>query len=115
MDGSSRTVLHNTNLQTPYALTIDYATQTLYWADYALNKLESSRTDGTNRQLLNSNLRDPYGITFFAGSLYWTDWTYNGIYSTLSNSPNSITSLLYLGVDPYGIHVLDERVQFEGI
>ena len=115
MDGHRRTSLHTTNLQTPYALAIDYATQTLYWADYALNKLESSRTDGSNRRLLNSNLRDPYAMTFFAGKLYWTDWSYNGIYSTLANSPNSITSLLYLGVDPYGIQVYDKDAQFEGI
>ena len=114
MDGSARTTLHTTNLQTPYALAIDYATQTLYWADYALNKLESSRTDGSNRRLLNTNLRDPYAMTFFAGKLYWTDWSYNGIYSTLSNMSSGITSLLFLGVDPYDIHVIDERVQLEG-
>lgn len=114
MDGTNRTALHNTNLQTPYALAIDYATQTLYWSDYALNKLESSRTDGSNRRLLNTNLRDPYGMTFFNDNLYWTDWSYNGIYSTLSSIPSSITSLLYLSVDPYDIHVIDKGVQFEG-
>lgn len=115
MDGSGRRTLHSTNLQTPYALAIDYATQTLYWSDYALNKLESSSTDGSNRRLLNSNLRDPYAMTFFEGKLYWTDWSYNGIYSTLASSPNSITSLLSLGVDPYDIQVIDKDIQFEGI
>ena len=114
MDGSSRMALHTTNLQTPYALTIDYATQTLYWMDYALNKLESSSTDGSNRRLLRSNLQNPYGMVFYVGKLYWTDWTYNGIYSTLSSNPSSITSLLPLSVDPYGIHVLDDIVQYEG-
>ena len=115
MDGSSRTALHTTNLHTPYALAIDYTTQTLYWADYALNKLESSNTDGSNRRLLNSNLRDPYAMTFFDGKLFWTDLSYNGIYSTLSSRPSSITSLLLLNVDPYGIHVIDEEVQFDGM
>lgn len=114
MDGTGRTALHTTNLNAPYALAIDYITQTLYWADYNLNKLESSITDGSNRRLLNSNLRDPYAMTFFAGKLYWTDWSFNGIFSTLSNNPSSITSLLYLRVDPYGIQVFDEDVQFEG-
>ena len=79
MDGRDHQPLHTTNLHTPYALAIDYATQTLYWADYTLNKLESSMTDGTNRRLLNSNLRDPYAMTFYNGNLYWTDWAYNGI------------------------------------
>lgn len=114
MDGSDHTILHDTSLHTPYALTIDYATQTLYWADFALNKLESSSTDGSNRTLLNSNLRDPYAMIFFDGQLFWTDWSYNGIYSTLSDSPSNITSGLFLNADPYGIQVYDEVVQFEG-
>ena len=114
MEGSGRSAIIATNLQTPYGLTIDYETQTLYWADYALNKLESSNTDGSNRRLLTTNIQDPYAITFFAGKLYWTDWSYNGIYSTLTGSPSSVTSLLYLGVDPYGIQVMDKDIQFEG-
>lgn len=114
MDGTGRRALHNTNLHTPYALAIDYATQTLYWADYALNKLESSRTDGSNRRLLSTNLRDPYALTFFDRKLYWTDWSFNGIYSTLSDAPNAISSLLQLGGDGYGITVYDDDVQFEG-
>ena len=111
MDGTSRTVLHSTNLQTVYALAIDYDTQTLYWADYSLNKLETSGVDGSNRRLLSSSLRDPYGMVFFEGTLYWTDWSYNGIYSTRTSSPSTITALLSLGVDPYGIHVYDKSVQ----
>ena len=114
MEGRNRTALHTTNLQTPYALTIDYATQTLYWADYALNKLESSNTDGSNRRLLTTNIRDPYFMTFFEGTLYWGDLSYNGIYSALSSSPSSVTSLLYIASDPYGIQVFDKDLQFEG-
>lgn len=108
MDGSNHTVLHNTSLNKPYALTIDYDTQTL------LNRLESSSTDGSNRMILNSNLRDPYAMTFFDGVIYWTDWSYNGIYSTLSDSPSNINSGLLLNADPFGILVYDEVVQFEG-
>ena len=115
MDGSNRTVLHDTNLHTPYALAIDYTTQTLYWADYALNTLESSNTDGSNRVLLNSNLRDPYAMAFFDGRLYWTDWSYNGIYSTTIDSPSNISSGLFLNADPFGILVYDEVIQSEGV
>ena len=114
MDGSGRMVIHSTNLQTPYALAIDYSTQTLYWADYALNKLETSGVDGSNRRLLNSNLRDPYSMVFFEGTLYWTDWAYNGIYSALTSSPTIVTSLLSIGNNPYGILVFDKNVQSEG-
>lgn len=53
-------------------------------------------------------------MIFYEGRLYWTDWSYNGIYSALVSAPNSITALLSLGVDPYGIQVIDDDVQFEG-
>ena len=114
MDGSNRMILHSTNLQTPYALAIDYESQTLYWADYSLNKLEMSEVNGSNRRLLNSNLRDPFSMVFFEGTLYWTDWGYNGIYSARTSSPTVVTSLLYLASDPYGIAVFDKNTQTEG-
>lgn len=47
MDGSTRMVLHETNLRDPYALTINYDEQMLYWADFTLNKIESSYVDGS--------------------------------------------------------------------
>ena len=36
MDGSDRSVIHNTSLVWPNAITLDIATQTLYWADAML-------------------------------------------------------------------------------
>ena len=51
MDGTSREVLHNTNLVWPTALTLDYDTQTLYWLDASLDKLETSHVNGSNRRL----------------------------------------------------------------
>lgn len=113
MDGHARMALHDTNLQTPYALSIDYTTQTLYWADSTLNKLESSRTDGTNRKSLNTNLGDPYAMAFFDGRLYMTDVGNDGIFSTMSTAQSSITPLILLP-DPYGIQIVDEGIQFKG-
>ena len=116
MDGSNRTELHSTNLQTPYALTIDYESQTLYWADYSLNRLESSNTDGSNRRLLTTtNIQSIYAISFFAGNLYWTDWHFNGIHTIPSSAPNNATFLLNFGGDPYDISVFYDEEQPQGI
>lgn len=115
MDGANRTELHSTNLQTPYALAIDYESQTLYWADYSLNRLESSNTDGSNRRLLTTtNIEGIHAMVFFAGNLYWTDWQFNGIHTTPSGAPNNATFLLNLGGDPYDIHILYDEQQPEG-
>ena len=115
MDGSAHSAIHTTNLQTPYALSIDYATQTLFWADSTLNKLESSSTDGTDRKSLNTNLGDPFAMAFYDGKLYWSDDGNDGIYSTRAVAQGSVTSVLPIGADVYGLKVIDEDLQIEGI
>ena len=115
MDGKNQTTIHSTNLQTPYALAIDYESETLYWADYSLNRLESSNTDGSNRRLLTTtNIQGIHSMAFFTGILYWTDWQFNGIHTTPSSSPSNATFLLNLGGDPYDIQVLYNEEQIEG-
>ena len=114
MDGSAHSAIHTTNLQTPYALSIDYASQTLFWADSTLNKLESSSTDGTNRRPLNTNLGDPFAMAFFDGKLYWSDDGNDAIYSTRAVVQDSVTSVLLLGSDVNGLKVVNEDLQIAG-
>ena len=115
MEGK-RTVLHNTNLESPYALTIDYDTQTLFWADSSLDRLESSSVDGSGRTLLTTvNIDSPFDITFYDGQLYWTDTSHDAILTTPLSSPNNVTFLTAsLGGDPYGIQLISNDRQPEG-
>ena len=109
MDGTSRTVLHSTNLVWPNALTLDYSSQTLYWMDASLDKLESSSVNGFNRRLLsrNSRIQHPFGITIYQSVLYWTDWQSNSILSARVTSPGTVSTVLSgLLLDPMGIHVV---------
>ena len=112
MDGNSRMVLHNTDLSDTYAITIDYENQVLYWADYTLNKIERSDTNGSNRVTLTSSVRDPFSITYYNERLFWGDNTLNKILSGTANSPGSGT---YVGgsvsYDVYGIHVISRDTQ----
>ena len=117
MDGTSRTVLHSTGLSTVYGLTLDYENQILYWADYSNNRIERSFTNGSNRVLVTSTgIVDPFGITFYNGRLYWTDWSHNAIYTlTLTlNTSSTVSRVLAVSGDPYGIHVVTQERQPEG-
>ena len=116
MDGGSRIALHSTSLSTPYGLTLDIDTQTLYWMDYSRNVLEKSNADGTNRAILTSRLiADPYFLDYYDGILYWGDFTYNRLLSTPVSSPNSVAYFgSSLGSDIYGIHVISPEKQREG-
>ena len=115
MDGTSRTAIHFTDLSTPYGLTLDIDTQTLYWADYSRNRLEKSNVDGSNRQVVTTtSILDPYHITYYDGILYWGDWAYNRLLMTPVNGPSSVTFLTTSASDPYGIQIIAEERQREG-
>ena len=116
MDGSDRTVLHDTDLFWPNGLTLDYEAQILYWADASLDKIESSGVDGTNRRLITQqNVFHPFAITVHENTLYWTDWQINSILARgLSPSENTITLYSGLITDPMGIQVITTERQSEG-
>lgn len=78
--GANRTIIHSTNLVSPNALTLDIPTQTLYWADATLDKVERSNVDGTDRVLLAQHgVVHPFGIVFANNTLYFTEWSDNTI------------------------------------
>ncbi len=113
MDGSDRQTLHNTSLTWPNALTLDIQTQVLYWADANLDRIESSNTDGTNRQLLTTTgIFHPFAMTSFDGAVYWTDWQLDAI---LVWKLDNVTILFdELPTEPMGIQVLSPDRQPPG-
>ena len=116
MDGNFRTTLHNTGLSNAYGLTLDYVSQILYWTDASSNKLESSAVNGSNRQVLVSSLRDPWSLTFYENTLYWTDTYFDSIYSLditdVTNSSVLVPQVVsYLGGDSQDIRVVSEDQQ----
>ena len=47
----------------------------MYWADGNTNKIEFSNLDGSQRQTIHQDVRAHYfGLTFYQGSIYYTDW-----------------------------------------
>ncbi len=117
MDGSGRQVLHSLGSANLYALTVDFDTQTLYWIDYNLERLEKSHTDGSNRVLLASDglIKNPFALTYYGGNLYWSDLSYNRLLTTSLANPTSIN---YLGGshsnDPWGAQAVSVERQREG-
>jgi hypothetical protein len=105
MDGSNHTVLHNTSLWWPNALVVDYDSQKLYWMDAALDKLETSSVDGSERRLLSqTHIYSPFSMTYLGGSLFWSDWTLNAILAApISNLTDVNIIFGSLLLDPMGL------------
>ena len=117
MDGTSREVLHNTNLVWPNALTLDYDTQILYWMDASLDKFESSNADGSNRRLLSTtHIYHPFGLTLYQDKFYWTDWQINAVLTAPINRPAAVSGVITgLYLDPMAICVVSVDRQPAGL
>ena len=117
MDGTSREVLHNTNLVWPNALTLDYDTQILYWMDAWLDKFESSNADGSNRRLLSTtHIYHPFGLTLCQNRFYWTDWLLNAVLTAPINRPTAVSVVIRgLTLDPMGIICVSLDRQLAGL
>ena len=117
MDGTSREVLHNTNLVWPNALTLDYDTQILYWMDASLDKFESSNADGSNRRLLSTtHIYHPFGITLYQNRFYWTDWQLNAVLTAPMNLSTAVSVVISgLQSRPMGISVVSVDKQPDGV
>ena len=118
MDGIESTVLHNTSLRWPNALTLDYDSQTLYWIDGRLDRIETSNVDGSERRvLMNESISRPFAVSFFQNQLYWSDWTGNMIRAMSLQMPNVVTVVNRfdpLTQDPFGIEVVTAARQPQG-
>ena len=107
MDGSSLLTLV-TGLNGPVHVTIDFASQRLYWTEYNGNKIQSGNLDGTDIQLvvqLPSNSY-PWGIAIASDGIYWGNSGNNKLQSSTTDGQDVQTlytetySILNLAVAP---------------
>ncbi len=123
MDGHNRTVLHSIHLVWPNALTADYITKSLYWADAKLKVIESSFYDGSQRRpVLLQGVRHAFAITLFENMLYWSEWETRSIFSTnkgvgryinkLEHTTENVTQVktdLFRPMDLHVVHPLRQQ------
>ncbi len=92
MDGTSNTVIfNNETVERPSALSLDYATETLYFVDSSRTFVAKSATNGTNVQVILSTFSENF-TSFFAKSMdvlegqpYITETSRNGVYTVVEN------------------------------
>lgn len=111
MDGSGRRSIVTGNLFWPNGLTVDQATNRLFWADAKLDTIEMSDLDGGSRQIILSSAADihPFGLALYQNVLYWTDWAKKSVLSLNLTSRNQ--QVVVTGLQkPMDIHVFDSSL-----
>ncbi|KAK0089198.1 hypothetical protein PV325_008510 [Microctonus aethiopoides] len=116
IDGTNRTIIIDKNLYEPVAVAIDHRSAKLYWLDDVEGvhfKVEKSNLDGTNRErLVYERHQQPVHIAVGRDKVYWTDWTYEGIWCiekdmTVKNSPRLWKSFENMDSHPTGLVARD--------
>ena len=118
MDGKDRRVLVDTELVWPNAITLDHQTQTLYWADANLDKIESSDIDGLFRRVIQNSrttIQHPFDIDVFKNRLYWSDWAFDRIVTLPLSRPGEVTFISeVLLTEPMAVRIVAEIRQPTG-
>ncbi|XP_059057986.1 low-density lipoprotein receptor-related protein 2 [Achroia grisella] len=110
MDGTNFTVILNweQDIAWPNALTIDYFTDRIYWADAHLDYIGSADLEGRHRHIVLSGTKVPhvFALSLFDDEIYWTDWNLKAISKANKHSGENLTVLRNTTHRPYDIHVV---------
>uniref|UniRef100_H2LL78 Low density lipoprotein receptor-related protein 2b n=1 Tax=Oryzias latipes TaxID=8090 RepID=H2LL78_ORYLA len=119
MDGNDVSAIITTKLEWPNALTIDYTTNKIFFADAHLNFLDFADMDGQNRhRAIAGTLPHVFAVSLFEDWVYWTDWNTHTVEKYVKNNvlkvlepqqmeANSVFLSLYLpGENPCSSHYL---------
>lgn len=111
---------NNTELRVewPNGLTIDFATEKLYWVDSVLDVLGRSELNGDNAEVLqditfeNSNIY-AYSLEFFGERLFWGEWLHEYVFSVVVGrlGAGPVETFRQFQSDPCAIRVVDQERQ----
>ena len=114
LDGSIKEHIITEEIAWPNALTIDYVTEKLFWADANFDYIAMADLNGKNRHVIvNSDLPHTFAITTFMERLYWTDWETNSIFSVEKFSGKKRTKLVTMAQRPMDLVVYHRMRQPE--
>ncbi|XP_066588132.1 low-density lipoprotein receptor-related protein 2 isoform X2 [Prorops nasuta] len=109
MDGSNftRILTWEDDIAWPNALTIDYFTDRIFWADAHLDYIAFADFEGHNRRIVLSGASVPhvFAITVFDDHIYWTDWNLKAISKAEKFSGGNLQVLRNTTHRPYDIHI----------
>lgn len=109
MDGSNftRILTWEQDIAWPNALTIDYFTDRIYWADAHLDYIAFTDLEGRNRHIVLSGAKVPhvFALSVFDDYVYWTDWNLKAILRANKFTGNDIQTLRNTTHRPYDVHI----------
>ncbi|XP_071941661.1 low-density lipoprotein receptor-related protein 1-like isoform X2 [Antedon mediterranea] len=115
MDGENVQKIVTYKLGWPNGLTIDYATNYIFWADAREDRIEMANSDGENRRtIIRQSSPHIFAITLFEDWIYWSDWENRTISKAHKYSGLNQTLLVTNRHRPMDLHVVHPLRQISG-
>ncbi|XP_064102114.1 low-density lipoprotein receptor-related protein 2-like [Macrobrachium nipponense] len=114
LDGTNIMVFRNVLLGWPNGLSVDYATDRIYWCDALLDHVQHANLDGTDVKTISSqSIRHPFSLVIFDDWLYVTDWRRDAILkmNKTDGSQEKIVAQVAESNRLYGIRIYSRRAQ----
>jgi low density lipoprotein receptor-related protein 5/6 len=106
-DEATRIILEEEKIYWPNALTVDYNSRLIYWADAKLQFIASMDYEGRNKRYYGEGkLNHPFAITFYRGKLFWSDW-HPGSIQVCELSSGCEPKVLANWKDPFDLQIWD--------
>lgn len=96
LDGTRREVIVTDENNWPTGITLDLASERLYWLGFKMHTISSCNFDGSKRTLILSSrkwISNAYAITMFQDSVYWSNYGQNAIIKANKLDGSSVTSV----------------------
>ncbi|CAB3367800.1 Hypothetical predicted protein [Cloeon dipterum] len=110
LDGSNFTYLLNweDGVAWPNALTIDYFSERLFWADAHLDYIAHVDFNGKNRHSVMAGTKVPhvFALSVFDDTLFWTDWNLKAVVRANKFTGADYKVMVNTTHRPYDIHVV---------
>ncbi|XP_035827354.1 low-density lipoprotein receptor-related protein 2 [Aplysia californica] len=98
----------------PNALTLDFETNRLWWADAHLDIIEYADLDGSHRHIVLEGVPHPFSISLFEDYMYWTDWNHLSIERANKYTGENHEILWNVTHRPMDVHVFHPLKQKPG-
>ncbi|CAB3408491.1 unnamed protein product [Caenorhabditis bovis] len=107
MDGTEIRIIVDKKLSSPHGLAIDRIRNDIYFGDHQMHHIERINLDTKERHIVVSNeVNKPFGIAYFNGYIYWSDWGTDSLkVLELNNHQSTPHTLHVFSRFPYGVTI----------
>ena len=86
-------LIQGSDIVWPNGLSVDYDENRIYWADARIDRIESIKLDGSDRQVAIASTQHSFGLAVDKEFIYWTDWLTKSIHRANKKNTSEVVRM----------------------